>query len=369
MTRTIGFSSPPFRQAFQALPSYFGGKRRLVRWIFSKLATVAPVESWPSLTFADGFVGGGAVSLFAKAQGFGGLLANDWSERSQLVIDGLLVNQRTRLSRLDCLQAIAPVAEATLLIETEGTLSERHRQALASFHANLELVLDPTRRALLKLLLWHVIGEWVAFGTSIGTSNRPFIEVLEGRQPLSGLNTKRLVDGSFEKLLKPAWAPVETKRQSINRGIFQGAGAVRGFQQDTLDWVQTLETADILYLDPPYAGTLGYERANRMLDQLLFPGESFDVPDSPFSTSCDLLAECLLNARQVPIWLISYNNKVLDLDALQTLIHRVDPARQVQSWAKAYTHLAHVAKNPAQNQELLVLAVNREEPRRGLSRA
>ena len=55
---------------WRALPPYLGGKRRLCPLIFRELGRVVPRRLWPQLTLLDGFLGGGAVSLFAKAQGF-----------------------------------------------------------------------------------------------------------------------------------------------------------------------------------------------------------------------------------------------------------------------------------------------------------
>ena len=69
----------------RALPPYPGGKRRLLPGIFALIKGVSPPASWPTLTFADPFLGGGAVALAAKAQGFGHIVANDIAERSTLV--------------------------------------------------------------------------------------------------------------------------------------------------------------------------------------------------------------------------------------------------------------------------------------------
>jgi hypothetical protein len=54
--------------------------------------------------------------------------------------------------------------------------------------------------------------------------------------------------------------------ERINHGVFEGRGEVR--QGDTLELLPTIE-ADILYADPPYAATRGYEAAYRVLDQIL----------------------------------------------------------------------------------------------------
>jgi hypothetical protein len=72
---------------FRALPAYFGGKRRLVRLIFAALNTVVPRPKWSGLRFVDPFLGGGSVSLFAKAQGFR-VACNDLAFRSALVGHG-----------------------------------------------------------------------------------------------------------------------------------------------------------------------------------------------------------------------------------------------------------------------------------------
>ena len=64
------------RQFFASLPAYLGGKRRLCRLIFALLASEIPTDRWPGLTLVDPFLGGGAVSLSAKAHGLS-VVCND----------------------------------------------------------------------------------------------------------------------------------------------------------------------------------------------------------------------------------------------------------------------------------------------------
>jgi site-specific DNA-adenine methylase len=49
---------------------YLGGKRRLCPLIFREIDRILPRCHWRELAFLDGFLGGGSVSLYAKAQGF-----------------------------------------------------------------------------------------------------------------------------------------------------------------------------------------------------------------------------------------------------------------------------------------------------------
>ena len=88
---------------WSALPPYLGGKRRLCPTIFREVDRILPRRHWPDLTFLDGFLGGGSVSLYAKAQGFR-VVATDIAERGIVVGEALVANSRVRLTREDVLR-------------------------------------------------------------------------------------------------------------------------------------------------------------------------------------------------------------------------------------------------------------------------
>ena len=90
----------------RALPAYLGGKRRLAPLIFAELATVLPPRAWSEATLLDPMCGGGAVALWAKAQGFS-VVAGDAAERGAVVARALIANSRVRLRRQDLLAALA----------------------------------------------------------------------------------------------------------------------------------------------------------------------------------------------------------------------------------------------------------------------
>src|SRR5215471_21432678 len=89
-----------------ALPAYLGGKRRLCSTILREVDRILPRRQWPGLTFLDAFLGGGAVSLYAKAQGFR-VVATDIAERAIVVGQALIENQRVKLTREDVLKLAA----------------------------------------------------------------------------------------------------------------------------------------------------------------------------------------------------------------------------------------------------------------------
>lgn len=340
---------------FNALPPYLGGKRRLIPWLFKHLAKVIPASEWSSLTFMDGFLGGGAVSLFAKAQGFQTVLANDWSARSQIIGKALLQNQSTQLSKEEVLQLTHPskthwIAE----IYAPEVFSKRHAQALGGALEWIEQIHEPTKEALYQLLLWHLMLDFVCFPTSLGSSNRPYAQAMDGLKDWDRLPPKRFTDGSLKTLLRPAWHRLEALRKRVNQGVFSGT-PVQLFQQDTAEFITQVQ-GDIAYFDPPYAGTVSYEKSNALLDQILFNQPvKLGSSVSTFSKDVGALDDLLEQAKHIPIWMISYGNRTVTLADLVKRIQRHQPHRKIIVESRAYKHLSHVSKN-ADNQEFLVIA-------------
>ena len=92
---------------FKALFPYLGGKRRLCPLIFREIDKLLPRRHWAGRTFFDGFLGGGSVSLYAKAMGFR-VVATDIAERAVTVGKALIENSRVRLTREDVLRLLEP---------------------------------------------------------------------------------------------------------------------------------------------------------------------------------------------------------------------------------------------------------------------
>jgi adenine-specific DNA methylase len=84
----------------RALPAYLGGKRRLCAVIFALLGQAIEQDQWRGTTFVDPFLGGGSVSLYAKASGFR-VICNDLALRSAAVGHALIANSSVRLTRVD----------------------------------------------------------------------------------------------------------------------------------------------------------------------------------------------------------------------------------------------------------------------------
>ena len=335
---------PPFR----SLPGYFGGKRRLCPLIFGPFSSVLPERGWPGLRFVDPFLGGGSVSLYAKARGFH-VVANDLALRSAVIGRALLANNTRRISASDVAQLLRPSACGNHQAEERfvpSVFSRPHAQLIDRALANLRSFDEPLR-SLATLLLIKWILRIQPMSMLRGTDA---LAAFEG--DLDRVSPRRLRHylESRELLSIGAWIRLA---DDVNAGVFPGAGEVH--QEDALTFLARA-AGDVVYLDPPYPRTTSYEHEYAVLDELL---EGERRPVSAFSRSQDVLPSLLDACQHIPVWLISLNNAVLSLDGLEALVRR--HRRYVTSITVPYRHLGSIAskeKNHA-NQEFIVLATDR----------
>ena len=331
---------------FDALPPYFGGKRRLVGHIFKHLppASEAPV-------FADAFLGGGSVSLYAKGRGYQ-VRCNDIAERSVVIGRALVDNDEVTLTDPDLLRLFTD-------IDHDGFCAGRLAPDVVVEH----------HAAFLDQLMAHAKA---TPGTKGWLLRLAAIKVLFALRPMGNFGAKTIVhqlaDGDFDGI-KPHFLrcpaaslslshPLEVVRQvapAINRGVFSNGLAHEVHHGDVLDFVSGID-ADILYCDFPYPGTLDYGVALRPLDEML-AGHALQPERSRFSRDDALgfIDETLARATHIPTWAISLGGPVVELDALAEVVGRY--RRNVHAEAIAYAHLASLATedNAARNRELLVI--------------
>lgn len=330
-----------------ALPPYLGGKRRLCPLIFREIARIIPRGQWSSLTFLDGFLGGGSVSLYAKAQGFR-VVACDIAERSVIVGKALIENSCTKLTREDVLRLAAPTDDPPGRIE-EGYAPRMFTGAQARLLdralAMAEDARDPAKGALLRLLavrvalLAHPMSQ-VRGGTIHRLATGEYESITESclYHYVDGLRLTRP-----EKLMQLA--------QQINAGVFQGEGKV--MKASVLDVLPSIQ-ADIAYFDPPYPGVMSYEREYKVIDEIL---EGQSRPTSPFTArdGASLLDSVFERATQIPVWLLSLGNAVVGIEELEEKMARL--GRTTRSVEVKYQHLPAVAtqEKKRSNREFLVV--------------
>lgn len=326
---------------FRALPAYLGGKRQLTPLMFGALAEVLPRDRWHDSVLLDPMCSGGAVAIHAKALGFE-VHASDIARRGVLVAHALIENSSTRLTRTDGIALTLAGADAaagarggaiTLALGAEragwfGAVAAVARTEPEPRRSLLELVI-------LKLLLRQFPLSLPSASDAPKAASGDFDEI-----------SPRRLAHYLRARPKPGPLLIQGAIQQVNEGVIPGVG--RASQGDARD-VIVRSGAAVVFLDPPYAATTGYERAYALVDELL-------TDPTPETVAPPGLDELLDACRNIETVVLSYGGPTLSLDELQQLVRRHrHVARAIEI---PYPHLRSVAteEKNARNREFLVIA-------------
>ena len=330
-----------------ALPPYLGGKRRLCPVIFREIDRILPRRCWPWRTFLDAFLGGGSVSLYAKAQGFR-VVACDIAERAITVGEALIANSRVKLTGMDTNMLLDPRKTPPGRIEFRYVPSVFTREQARFLDRALcaaDETEDPPKAALLRLLairvalLAHPMAQ-----VRPGTIHRLTTGEVES---ITESCLYHYVDGLRLTFPRKLWE----LSQQINAGVFQGQGTVH--KASVLEILPKIQ-ADIAYFDPPYPGVMSYEKQYRIIDEIL---EGASRPTSPFTAKdgASLLDTLFERATHIPVWLLSLGNAVVSIEELEAKMAK--HGRDTKAIALKYQHLPAVAtaEKKRKNREFLVI--------------
>lgn len=277
-----------------------GGKRQLANDI---LKHVKPKEKAP--VFADAFMGGGSVSLLAKAKGYQ-VLSNDSAYRSEVIGRALIENDEIKIHKADLMRLTMPIKNDGFVQRkyTPKIFTTKQAQFLDNAMAHIAGEKDQTKQSLLTLLLIkHIIGVR-NFGKFTHTKDA---QELEARRFDYPLRTR----SHSERNLRHITHPYEAMRpiaQHINEAIFRNGRENQTFQMDAIDFIKSIK-ADTAYFDPPYADTSSYENEYKVLDEIISDSaEAKTEGKNPWSDSktARLEFEKLFKAaKHIPNWLIS----------------------------------------------------------------
>ncbi len=340
---------------FRALPPYLGGKRKLCPVIFREIDRLLPRRHWQGRTFYDAFLGGGSVSLYAKAQGFR-VIATDIAARAITVGRALIENSRDRLTREDVLRLLEPHDGEPGPVEREmvpSVFTQNMGRFLDRALAIADDTADPAKAALFRMLairlamLEHPMSQ-VRSGTVHRVSSGDFEAITPScvHHYVEGLRLTR-----FDRVWRLA--------REINGGVMVGQGKV--YQQSVFDVLCRIR-ADVAYFDPPYPGVMSYEKEYKIIDRLL---EGLERPTSPFTArnGAAMIDDLFGEAEHIPIWVLSLGNAVVTLDELEEKMRRL--GRNTQAIEIVYQHLPSIAtdEKKAANREYLVLGWDPAEVR------
>jgi 16S rRNA G966 N2-methylase RsmD len=333
----------------KALPPYLGGKRKLLGQIFKHLP---PPHAAP--VFIDAFLGGGSVSLMAKARGYR-VVSNDIALRSFIVGKALIANSRVRLEHSDLVRLFAKPNTTTDFIKVNfspGVLTTSNAEFLDLAFSHVD-EFNGTKQWLIQLLLIKYI---IGLRPVGNFGARTIIRQVEDRQ-WEDINPHFLRNASIGNICLHPLQVIEQIRRSINSGIFDNGYDNRASQRDVFEFLNQIEGGDIIYLDPPYAGTKTYEGSLKELDSIL-AGKIIKPQISAFSgkKALEFIERLFAACQRFPVWTISYGNAEINLDDLTTLVRKFK--KEIISEEFSYTHLPSLSgeKLRKRDKEYLIIA-------------
>lgn len=325
---------------FDALPNYFGGKRRFagrILYHLRKHGHRGPYREPKITTLIDGFLGGGSVCLLAKAWGHR-VLCNDIAPRSHIIGKALIENSETKITYEDLLLLFKEV-EHDGFIQTNYAdgFQPRHAKFLDLALVNAREVQNEIKRNLLFLLLINFIMRLQPFGF-LGARTLPKV-MKEGlnEEQSKGRGGIKTIKRQGRYMTAPTLKALQIERRKINYAVRMNGYENQAYCEDIFTFLPKVE-GDAIYLDPPYAGTISYEKSFESLDNIL-AGKVLERKRSGFSSKKyqGFLERLFETATKIPLWLISYGSAEISLDELQSLVEKYAYIEMVDSWR--YRHL------------------------------
>lgn len=335
-------------RCFIALPPYAGSKRSLLPKIPKHLPRPRDAP-----TLVDPFLGGGAVSLWAKAKGYR-VISNDIAERSYIVGKALIENDRTKLTEADALRLFVPHPDTTGFVQERfagKVLTAKHAAFVDNALAVARSVPEP-KRSLLRLLNMKYILRCMPMG-NFGT-RRIIQQMDEGAWEHMNPNYAR--DALARTIHGHPLALVEKLRRQVNAGIFSNGHRNEVYRLDAAEFVKNIE-GDILFVDAPYPATTPYETSLRPLDEML-AGHPIQPLVSRFSRRDGLTAldDFLSLCSHFPLWVVCSGNATSNLEDLIAVVQKSRPVKHAEEIP--YAHCTGLAsrEHREKNRELLVIA-------------
>jgi 16S rRNA G966 N2-methylase RsmD len=302
--------------------------------------------------FVDAFLGGGSVSLFAKGRGYR-VVCNDIALRSYIVGKALVENSHVKLAREDVTRLFVEGEAESRFIEenfARSVVTTEHAQFLDNAFPVAREAEEPEKWLLLLLLIKYLLRmrPMGNFGA------KTIVRQAEDRK-WEDMKPNYLRDIISRSLDGHPRTVAESLRKQINSGVFSNGVRNQVFQQDVFEFLEHAD-GDILYLDPPYAGTSSYETSLRALDSIIV-GKLIESEPSDFSwkDAVQTLERLFDAGRKFPVWVISYGNQAVGLDGLIKLVGKFKT--DVIADDVPYIHLTGLSSeaHKASNREFIIV--------------
>jgi len=322
---------------FEALPAYFGGKRKLANRILSFAR---------GSVFIDAFAGGCSVSLLGKAKGYR-VIANDIAERSEIVGRALIENEDIFVTEEDVVRLFEPNAGNKHFIR--DNFPEQYREDMADFldnaRSNIDEYIDPVKKQAMMLLWIHMLMYYRPMSSFTHTGA---VSKLEDES-----YDKDTIARLRERYSQPRYDVVKKLAAVTNEGIFPNGHDNEFHRKDIFEFLKDAQ-GDTIYLDPPYYGSQSYEYHYNVLDCMIAgrkikPEHSLFNSKHVFANTSKLLDAC----KHIRTCILSVGQRIIDKQTYVNLMGEY--WKDVEDIPVKHTHVYGVGANEESGKQEVLL--------------
>lgn len=321
--------------------NYIGNKEKLSSWI---------VDNMPSNTQSvlDLFSGGASVSYELKKRGFQ-VLANDSLFASYSIAKALIENDRVILD------------DNTIDKALTVSLEEKDIKRV-SWLAN-KLYFPNEIEELAKLVKYSDVLEGYQKYLFIALLRRAMIRKLPySRMNLTWENIKKLRDEdySYKKYKRrrayhnqPFSKHMKAELHSYNAAVFCNDQDNKAYQKDALKMIEDIDHVDVIYMDPPYPGTMNnYEGFYGSFDKIFKKDIKFEDLTNSKNFVAKLEEMVSLAATKTNYLLLSVNSRIKP--SYEEVINMCEFYGNVELKKKKHNYQVSGKENKNKNMELLI---------------
>ena len=277
--------------------NFIGNKEKIAKWITDYFPEDAE-------SVFDAFSGGGSVSYFSKAKGLK-VISNDILKINYFISKALVENSEVKLDfeDIDLIFSGTPKEGFMFNNYSEIFFFPKECKELDLYRENIDKLSSEYKKALALILMRRAM-----------IRKMPYSRFNINWEKIVELRNEKL---SYEKYKrKRAYHNQSFKTHFLenindyNRAVFDNEKNNLSLNEDVFDAIEKFQ-ADIIYLDPPYTGTMNnYFGFYGMLDEYI-EGKKIEPFGNNFidkKTSIDLFDKLFSKLGNFKYWYLSYNN-------------------------------------------------------------
>ena len=277
--------------------NFIGNKEKIAKWITDYFPEDAE-------SVFDAFSGGGSVSYFSKAKGLK-VISNDILKINYFISKALVENSEVKLDfeDIDLIFSGTPKEGFMFNNYSEIFFFPKECKELDLYRENIDKLSSEYKKALALILMRRAM-----------IRKMPYSRFNINWEKIVELRNEEL---SYEKYKrKRAYHNQSFKTHFLenindyNRAVFDNEKNNLSLNEDVFDAIEKFQ-ADIIYLDPPYTGTMNnYFGFYGMLDEYI-EGKKIEPFGNNFidkKTSIDLFDKLFSKLGNFKYWYLSYNN-------------------------------------------------------------